>query len=286
MREILIAGFLTIVQGELKMIHYQNKNVTVFQSVLYKTTTTLIETTDAIILVDPNWLPNEVDEIKNVVGRVLNNRKLYLIFTHSDFDHIIAAGAFPNAFVIASKAFVNNLNKDGAVQQIKNFDAQYYLSRDYPIDYPTVDLIIEEDGQKLEIASLTLIFYLAPGHTEDGLFTIVEQQHILLAGDYLSDVEFPFIDSSYADYVTTMEKAELIFHKHAIHTLVPGHGTVTTKPAEIAARIKESKIYLQSLANPNIKIEVQLQNKYEFFDGMKDAHLRNVEMAKMGDYIE
>ncbi|MEK4424558.1 MBL fold metallo-hydrolase [Solibacillus sp. FSL K6-1523] len=268
------------------MIHYQNENMTVFQSALYKTTTTLIETTDAIILIDPNWLPNEVEEIKSFVERVLNNRKLYLIFTHSDFDHIIAAGAFPKAFVIASKAFANNPNKDEAVQQIINFDAQYYITRDYPIYYPAVDLVIEEDGQKLELALLTLTFYLAPGHTEDGLFTIVEQQRTLLAGDYLSDVEFPFIDSSYADYVATMEKAEAIFHKHAIHTLVPGHGTVTTKPAEIAERIKESKVYLQSLANPEAGLEVQLQNKYQFFDGMKDAHRQNLKIAKMGDYIE
>ncbi|MEG0384004.1 MAG: MBL fold metallo-hydrolase [Solibacillus sp.] len=263
------------------MIHYQNENMTVFQSVLYKTTTTLIETTDAVILIDPNWLPNEVDEIKSYVERILSNRKLYLIFTHSDFDHIIAAGAFPNAFVIASKAFANNPNKEQAVQQIIKFDAQYYISRNYPIDYPAVDLVIEEDGQKLELASLTLVFYLAPGHTEDGLFTVVEQQRILLAGDYLSDVEFPFIDSSYDDYVATMEKAEVIFHKHAIHTLVPGHGTVTAKPTEIAERIKESKVYLQSLANPDAELELQLQNKYEFFDGMKDAHRQNVEMAKM-----
>ncbi|ATP39475.1 hydrolase glyoxylase [Solibacillus sp. R5-41] len=263
------------------MIHYQNENITVFQSALYKTTTTLIETTDAVILVDPNWLPNEVDEIKSYVGRVLNNRKLYLIFTHSDFDHIIAAGAFPNATVIASKAFANNPNKEHDVQQIKKFDAQYYLTRNYSIYYPTVDMVIEEDGQKLELASLTFIFYLAPGHTNDGLFTIVEQQGILLAGDYLSDVEFPFIYSSYADYVATMEKAEGIFHKHGIHTLVPGHGTVTTKPSEIAERIMASKMYLQSLVNLDSKLEGHLQKKYRFFDGMKDAHHRNLDMVKM-----
>lgn len=263
------------------MIHYQTQNLTVFQSVLYKTTATLIETTDAIILVDPNWLPNEVEEITNFVEHVLNNRKLFLIFTHSDFDHIIAAGAFPNATVIASEAFANNLNKDQEVQLIKNFDAQYYLSRDYPIYYPSVDLVIKDDGQKLELASLTLTFYLAPGHTDDGLFTIVEQQGILIAGDYLSDVEFPFIYSSYTDYETTMEKVEGIFRKYAIHTLVPGHGTVTTNPTEIANRIIFSKMYLQSLANPDAELEVQLRKKYHFFDGMKDAHERNLDFAKM-----
>ncbi|MEG0471913.1 MAG: MBL fold metallo-hydrolase [Solibacillus sp.] len=265
------------------MIHYQTENIGVFQSALYQTTTTLIETTDAIILVDPNWLPSEVDGIKRVIELILNNRKLYLISTHSDFDHIIAAGAFPTATVIASQAFANNPNKDEAVQQIEKFDAQYYITRNYPIYYPAVDVVIEEDGQRLELASLTFIFYLAPGHTDDGLFTVVEEQGILLAGDYLSDVEFPFIDSSYADYVETMNKAEEIFHKHAIHTLVPGHGTVTTERSEIAARIKESKVYLQSIVNPDAGLEVQLQKKYKFFDGMKDAHYRNIDMAKMGE---
>lgn len=262
------------------MIHYQTQNLTVFQSALYKTTATLIETTDAVILVDPNWLPTEVEEIKKFVEHVLHNRKLFLIFTHRDFDHIIAAGAFPNATVIASKAFANYHKKDQVIQQIKNFDAQYYLSRDYPIDYPAVDLVIEEDGQKLELASLTLTFYLAPGHTDDGIFTIVEQHGILIAGDYLSDVEFPFIYSSYADYKTTIEKVEGIFHKHAVHTLVPGHGTVTTSPTEIAHRITFSKMYLQNLANPDAEFEVLLRNTYQFFDGMKDAHEKNLDFAK------
>ncbi|MFP3471172.1 hypothetical protein R0J90_14115, partial [Micrococcus sp. SIMBA_144] len=103
-----------------------------------------------------------------------------------------------------------------------------------------VDHVISRDGETLDLGSLTLTFYKAPGHTHDGLFTIVEPLGIFLSGDYLSDVEFPFIFSSYRDYKKTLEKTESILRDHTVHVHVPGHGTVTEDHAEVARRIEES----------------------------------------------
>jgi hydroxyacylglutathione hydrolase len=53
-----------------------------------------------VLIVDLNWLPNEVDDIRNYVDSVKGDRELYLLFTHGDFDHIIGYKAFPGAKII------------------------------------------------------------------------------------------------------------------------------------------------------------------------------------------
>lgn len=255
------------------MRQFENEQLTVFQSVLYQTTSAVIKTKEALIVTDPNWLPNEIAEIKAYIESVIEDRKLYIIYTHSDYDHIIAAGAFPNATTIASEAFVNRINKEEVLEQIHQFDAQYYIERDYPIIYPQIDIVIKEDGQELELKDLTCSFYLSPGHTADGLFTVVEPFGILLAGDYLSNVEFPFIED-YEAYLATIQKVQTIIADKAVEVVVPGHGTMTNSRDEIQKRIDESLLYLNNLAAGSIN-ETELQKLYPFYKGLQEMHELN-----------
>lgn len=56
------------------------------------------------------------------------------------------------------------------------------MIRNYPILFPELDIVIQEDGQQFHFGETTLTFYLAPGHTADGLMTVVEPLGILIAG--------------------------------------------------------------------------------------------------------
>lgn len=229
------------------VIKYQSKNVTVFQSLLYKTTSLVIRTEDCVIIVDPNLLPTEVYEIREYVNKIKGERPLYLLFTHSDWDHIVGYGVFQEAQVIASRTFQNRVDKEKVLKQIESFDNQYYLDRDYPLLYPNVDIEVVEDGQELQIGETKLIFYLAPGHTDDGIFTVVEPLGIWIAGDYLSDVEFPFIYDNSEKYEETLSKTNLILTSFNINLLVPGHGHPTDIKEEILFRKVVSYRYIQEL---------------------------------------
>lgn len=257
------------------MLHYQNENLTVFQSALYQTTSAIVESKEAVILTDPTWLPHEIEEIKLYINERLGKRQLYIIYTHSDFDHIIGAGAFPDATVIASEAFENNPRKKDIIKEIHNFDQEYYLERKYEAEYPTVDKVIKEDREKLVLTDMTLTFYKAPGHTEDGLFTVIEPLGLFLSGDYLSDVEFPFITSSYRDYVTTVDKARWILDHKDIRIHVPGHGSVTESKKEIRDRLTFSEEYLKRLGEKDSTLEEELKVSFQFYEGMKGSHSEN-----------
>ncbi|WP_017185952.1 MBL fold metallo-hydrolase [Alkalibacillus haloalkaliphilus] len=261
------------------MIQYDQNNITVFQSSLYITTSALIHTDEAIIMTDPNWLPHEVQSIRNYIDKHLGNKELFIIYTHSDFDHIIGSGAFPESKVIATEELKNNYHKDEAIKKIHKFDQDYYLERNYDPIYPTVDHSVSLDGESIRLGEVTLTFYKAPGHTNDGLFTVIEPLGIFLSGDYLSDVEFPFIFSSYSDYLETMKKANYILHHHNINYHIPGHGFITEEKQEMLSRLNFSQYYLEHLMTNSEDLELHCRKKFKFFDGMRDIHLDNKKIA-------
>lgn len=83
--------------------------------------------------------------------------------------------------------------------------------------------------------------------TDDGIFAIVEPLGVWIAGDYFSDIEFPFIYSSAKDYIQTLEKTETILRNHSIHLLIPGHGHVAFSTEEILKRKNDGLHYIRSL---------------------------------------
>ncbi len=258
-----------------------SQDVWIFTSVLYQTTSTVIRTEHEIFVVDPNWLPQEVSGIRAFVDQQRGDRKLHLIFTHSDYDHIVGYGAFESATVIASQAFVQNQHKDDDVRKAVHFDQSHYIVRDHPITYPEVDIVIAKDGQQLNFIGTDMTFYLAPGHTDQGIFIICEPQGVWIAGDYLSDVEFPLISGQLTEYHNTMQKVEHIIRRHEIRYLVPGHGTVENSVSGIYARRDLALEYLkdiEALVSKGIPFPLTLyQRRYLFWDGIADWHRENIE---------
>lgn len=256
--------------------------MTIFQSVLYKTTSLVIQTDDCVLVVDPNLLPIEVAEIRQHVDRIIGERPLYVLFTHSDWDHIVGYGAFQDAIVIASEALQERQDKADLLNQIHEFDQQYYLDRDYPILYPALDIAVVEDGQVLEIGHTKLTFYKAEGHTNDGIYIIVEPLGIWIAGDYFSDVEFPFIYDNSEKYERTIAKSEDILKNHHIEVLVPGHGTATNLKEEIIFRKVLSYRYIQELRNAvkgNADHHFLIQG-YKYKENQIKSHEQNAALIK------
>lgn len=262
------------------MIQYQENNITVFRSALYMTTTAIVKSDEVMIMTDPTWLPDEIQNIRSYIDQHLGNNQLCIICTHSDFDHIIGVGAFPEAKIIATEEFQNNPDKEKIIKEIDMFDQSYYLQRNYTPNYPDVDIPVSANGENIQLGDLSLTFYKAPGHTEDSLFTVIEPFGIFLSGDYLSDVEFPFIYSSYKDYVNTMDRAEYILDNYEINYQIPGHGSIATERQEMIRRLNVSKYYLEHLLNDKVDLESYCRRKFSFFEGMKGTHYENQKMAK------
>ncbi|MFD2370506.1 MBL fold metallo-hydrolase [Brevibacillus sp. GCM10020057] len=267
------------------MIQYTDERVTVFQSALYQTTSTVISLDEHIIIVDPNWLPDEIRDIQDFVRSIQGDKELYLLFTHGDFDHIIGYRAFPGARTIGSRALRDHPKKEHKLRLIREFDATHYLTRDYPIEFPELDIVITEDRQQLVLGQTTLHFFLAPGHCADGLFTVVDSLGLFVAGDYLSDFELPFIYDSAKAYVETIQLAQKIIDEHRIRLLVPGHGQTTDNRQEMKRRAHLALDHLERLTQAVIAGDevaiASLEKEHAFFSPTtQESHRENVRIIR------
>jgi hydroxyacylglutathione hydrolase len=266
-------------------IQYESAHLVVFESSLYRTTTTLVLGSDYLLLVDPNWLPQEVDFIADYVASNRHKRQAYLLFTHSDYDHIIAYGRFSDFTVIASQAFVDNPKKVDILAEIRGFDDQYYIQRNYAIAYPLVDLPVAADGRAISLGRTgTLRIYQAPGHNTDGILAYSEDQQVLIVGDYLSNAEFPFIYHSIAAYRATLERIGAIVKEDVVHWLISGHGDLAAEQHEMGRRLEEAYRYLDQLAafvqeNQPFPLASWLQG-YPWPESLRQAHGKNVELVR------
>ena len=98
----------------------------------------------------------------------------------------------------------------------------------------------------VEIGDRELDLHPAEGHTVDGMAVFDRALGVLVVGDYLSDVEIPWISEggSLADYRATLARLAPLVEQAS--TVVPGHGAA--HPRETALRLLEEDVaYLDAL---------------------------------------
>ncbi|SFS60883.1 MBL fold metallo-hydrolase [Paenibacillus sp. BC26] len=254
------------------MLTYQSEAISVFQSELYQTNCFVIETDDLVLIVDPNYLPSELAAIRKHVDAVKRDRPLYLFFTHSDFDHIVGYGSFTDCRIIAGTAFANHPDKAERVSVVERLDDEFYISRPYGIEFPRVDHVIELEGEKLVIGNTILTFSTAYGHNGDGLMCFIEPIGALVTGDYVSDIEFPFVFDTFAAYRSTLEK--IVSYAWSVPNLVllPSHGSVTSDQDEIMHRAEVSEQYLK-LCEEQLELG-EVSNRLESFMDVQDYRFK------------
>lgn len=212
----------------------------IFQSCLWQTNATLIEGKAECFLFDPTFYPHELAQIK----RALPDKPLNVIYTHADWDHIAGFSEFSHGHTIGHHKIKER--KD-PMEKVRAFDLQWYVARDKALGELRIDEEITEETVQ-SFPEDTLIFLPIPGHTDDMMATFFLERKLVVAGDVLSDLEFPFIFYSGRKYIESLEKMKEKIIEHGIHTLVPGHGSaIVDSQAEILRRIEDDLEYLQGI---------------------------------------
>ncbi len=198
----------------------------------------------ATLVVDPGWFPDEISELQAAAAATPPGLATHVLFTHGDYDHVVGWEDFPGSHLIASPKAVE---RDPAEVEklVADLDKRNDTTRPHPYRYPPAGAFTSPDS--LDLGGETALFFPAPGHQADGLFTVLPERHILVAGDYLSDEEFPFVFHSLQDYKSTLLLARNLCMRYGITQEVPGHGQVAMAPSEIEYRISTDLDYLERL---------------------------------------
>ncbi|MGK7376387.1 MBL fold metallo-hydrolase [Planococcus sp. 1R117A] len=214
----------------------------IFQSCLWQTNSTLIEGKEECFLFDPTYFPRELEQIK----KSLPDKRLNLIYTHGDWDHIAGFSEFSHGHMLGHHKISESKDQ---IEKVRSFDLQWYVARDKELEFPRIDEEIGEETTKLT-SDDSLYFLPIPGHTPDMMATFFLERKLVVAGDVLSDLEFPFIFYSSQKYIKSLQMMKEKITEHHIHTLIPGHGRpIFNSQREILQRIEDDLAYLHQLTS-------------------------------------
>jgi hydroxyacylglutathione hydrolase len=226
--------------------------VIIFQSSLWQTNSTLIESKEECFLFDPTYFPHEIAQIK----KSLPDKKLTVIYTHADWDHIAGFSEFSYGHTIGHHKI---RERQDPLEKVRSFDLQWYVTREKEIGKLRIDEEIVEETTK-STSDDTLYFLPIPGHTDDMMATFFLERKLVVAGDVLSNLEFPFIFYSSQKYIESLERMKEKIIEHNIHTLIPGHGdAIFESQPEILKRIEDDLDYLHQITSGDKKARYRQQ---------------------------
>jgi hydroxyacylglutathione hydrolase len=190
--------------------------VLVFQSELWATNSVLVPAVDACLVCDPSIFPNEIEEIRTATDR---SSQLYLLVTHSDFDHVCGLPAFADATVIAGATTASAISDGTAARKLEEAEREWGAGWGGSLRTDVV-----AGPEPLSCGGVTTVAVDCAGHSGDGSAFVVCERGLMLPGDYLSAVCHPIVLASVEASVAANERLLQAVDDHAIVTVVPGHG--------------------------------------------------------------
>jgi hydroxyacylglutathione hydrolase len=211
-----------------------------FEGFLWKTTSVLVLAQDQSLVVDPAISQSEVARI----GRralELDAPVRHVLITHGDWDHVCGVGGFPDAVVVMGEETAAKVKSGAADDSVRRAAAHYGFALPGP---PRVDQTFSR-GSALALGPFVVETFPLLGHTADCSGFRLRELGILLVGDYLSAVEFPFATSPGA-YRTTLAGLIAMLRDDPPETVIPGHGPPLE--SKDALNVAEADLrYLRSL---------------------------------------
>lgn len=195
----------------------------VVTSGFWQTNAIALRAGEEAVLIDSPYLPDELDALSGLLAGA-GFEPDGLLATHADFDHLLGRLAFPGMTLGLAESSVERLQREPgeAQRELRQYDAEFYVSRPTPLALGQVQAL-PVPGH-VEIGDRELELHPAEGHTPDGMSLFDRAQGLLIVGDYLSDVEIPWISEggSLADYRATLARLAPLVEE--ANTVVPGHG--------------------------------------------------------------
>jgi cyclase len=216
-----------------------SENVYWFQSEVYaQVTAGVIAGPQWAVVVDTLALPEETLAIRDFVEDELNVPVRYVINTHHHADHCWGNCFFPGATIIAHSLCREILIERGAA----SLDTARKLNATFKqIKIVPPHLTFDDGNLTLRVGKKNLNLIHTPGHSEDGISVLVEEDRVLFAGDAFLPLPY-VVDGNIDDLVATIKR----IGKMGLENIIQGHGDIILR-GEIEEAAKENLSYLSSI---------------------------------------
>jgi glyoxylase-like metal-dependent hydrolase (beta-lactamase superfamily II) len=245
-----------------------SEDALVVTSAFWQTNAIALRSGEEAMLVDSPYLPDELDALPGVLAGA-GFEPDGLLATHADFDHLLGRVAYPDKTLGMAESSVERIHAapGEAQRELRQYDDEFYVVRGRPLALGHVQGLPVPGS--VEIGDRELELHPADGHTVDGMAIFDRAQGLLIVGDYLSDVEIPWIHGAAADYRATLARlAPLV---EAAATVVPGHGSPNDRDTTLRI-LEEDADYLDGLEAGEARIPKTRDTKAQ-----RGIHTENLE---------
>ena len=212
-----------------------------FESALWQTSSLLVLEGARAVVVDPCISVSELDAIATTAAERGARIEAQLV-SHSDWDHVCGLYRFPAAPAVMSTRAAEVVASGTAAQKVVAEGAAEGLS--WP-GSPRADLSFEP-GEAIAAGPFTLETMALQGHTWCGSSYRFRESGVLVVGDHLSAIEFPFVYVSTAAYRATLAALIELLEHDPPTLVVPGHGPALAT-ADALAIAHDDLAYLREL---------------------------------------
>jgi glyoxylase-like metal-dependent hydrolase (beta-lactamase superfamily II) len=234
-----------------------SENVFWFQSEVYAQVT-------AGVIVGPQWavvidtlaLPEETLTMREFIEHELGVQVRYVINTHYHADHCWGNCFFPGATVISHAKCREYLVESGTAS-LEASQKQNPALRQVKIVPP--HLTFETGEMTLRVGKKNLILSTSPGHSDDGISVLVEEDRVLFAGDAFMPLPY-IVDGNIDDMLASVKKVG----RMGLENIIQGHGDIILR-GEIDAAVKENLNYLNNIKKA-VKAAGKRKNVDEYLD--------------------
>ena len=248
------------------MLNQVADGVWVRQSEWVWTNSIAVRGEDGLILIDPGIHGFELKQLADDVDR-LGIPVVAGFSTHPHWDHLLWRARFGNVPRYATATGANAAGEARkraramAAESASGIPLELFgLVTPLPADGgPVPGEIVEHEAHAI-------------GHAA----VLLSDRGVLLAGDMLSDVLIPLLDSRRPGQVAAYESAldRLGEAARRVDVLVPGHGAVAKGP-EVAARLAADHAYIDALRQGQEPADARLGQ-----DWLSGIHQSNLEQAR------
>lgn len=216
-----------------------SENVYWFQSEIYaQVTAGVVAGPQWAIVIDTLATPEETLAIRDFVEHEIGIQVRYVINTHYHADHTWGNCFFPGATII-SHTLCRQLLEEQAIPALETARRQNPAFRQVKIVLP--HLTFDRGDISLRVGKKNLTIMPAPGHSEDGISVLIEEDRVLFAGDAFMPLPY-VVDGNVDDISATIKK----IGKMGLENIVQGHGDIILR-GEIEAAVRENLAYLTNI---------------------------------------
>ena len=217
------------------------------------------------VIAGPKWavvvdtmMPQESLAMRDFIHNKLNLSVKYVINTHHHADHSWGNCLFPGATVIGHE-FCRQMLNERSLSALEIASQDNPLYKQLTIVPPQITFI--EGTLNLRVGKKHVQLFSTPGHSDDGISVLVEEDRILFSGDAFMPI--PFIVEGNLDlFIQTIQS----FVELGLENVIQGHGEIILR-GEIEDKVKENVTYLKAIQKA-VRTARRRKNPIEILDSL------------------